>query len=195
KVAFLLEAFSQARSGDRLKVLDVGCGVGLIHPFLATSVDELHAMDASEESLAIARRNNPTVQYRAHQGQRLPYADGTFDSAYAICVLHHVPVSQWQEFAKEMARVVRRGGRIVVIEHNPLNPATQWIVRGCEIDEDAVLVWPWRLRRVMASAGIQDLTLRYFLFTPFEHPVFRRLDRLFERLPLGAQYVASGRVA
>ena len=107
KVAFLLEAFSQARSGDRLKALDVGCGVGLIHPFLAKSVDELHAVDVSEDSLAIARQNNPSVQYRAYDGLRLPYADGTFDCAFAIGVMHHVPVSQWKAFAVEMARVVR----------------------------------------------------------------------------------------
>jgi SAM-dependent methyltransferase len=192
KVPLLREAFNAARTERPLRVLDVGCGIGLIHPYLAPSVDELHGTDVSQQSILLARRSNPSVHYLAHEGDTLPYDDDTFDCAYAICVLHHVPPEQWQGFISEMARVVRPDGIVLIIEHNPLNPATQWVVRSCELDEGAVLLPPWRLRAIMAAAGIAALNVRHILFTPFDRPVFRKLDRLLARLPLGAQYVVSG---
>jgi SAM-dependent methyltransferase len=193
KVPLLLEAFDRVRTEQALRVLDVGCGVGLIHPYLAPSVDELHGIDVSQQSILLAGRSNPSVHYLAHQGHTLPYDDGTFDCAYAICVLHHVPPEQWGGFISEMARVVRPDGIVLIIEHNPLNPATQWVVRSCELDERAVLLPHWTLRGLMAAAGIAALDVRHILFTPFDRPMFRKLDRLLARLPLGAQYVVSGR--
>jgi ubiquinone/menaquinone biosynthesis C-methylase UbiE len=193
KVPLLREAFEAVRTERPLRALDVGCGVGLIHPHLAPSVDELHGIDVSEDSISLAKRNNPSVHYLAHQGDTLPYDDDTFDCAYAICVLHHVPRAQWLGFISEMVRVVRPDGVVLVIEHNPLNPATQWVVRSCEFDQGAVLLAPWTLRRTMSAAGIIALNVRYILFTPFDLPAFQKLDRLLARLPLGAQYVVSGR--
>jgi ubiquinone/menaquinone biosynthesis C-methylase UbiE len=192
KASLLREAFDAIRTERPLKILDVGCGVGLIHPHLAPSVDELHGIDVSQESLSLAKRKNPSVRYFVQQGNTLPYGDDTFDCAYAICVLHHVPRAQWLGFISEMVRVVRPDGIVLVIEHNPLNPATQWVVRSCEFDEGAILVAPWTLRRTMSDAGIVAPNVRYILFTPFDRPVFWKLDRLLARLPLGAQYVVGG---
>ncbi|PWT74098.1 MAG: class I SAM-dependent methyltransferase [Proteobacteria bacterium] len=193
KVPLLREALDAARTQRPLRVLDVGCGIGLIHPFLAPSVDELHGTDVSQQSIAIARRSNPSVHYRAQTEDALPYPDNSFDCAYAICVLHHVSPAQWPGFISEMARVVRPDGIVLIIEHNPLNPATQWVVRSCELDEGAVLLPPWTLRNLMAEAGIAALDVRHILFTPFDRPLFRKLDRLLARVPFGAQYVVSGR--
>jgi len=193
KVPFLLEAFDAVRTEQALRVLDVGCGVGLIHPYLAPSVDELHGIDVSQESISLAKRNNPSVQYLAHQGETLPYDDGTFDCAYAIGVVHHLSPKQWQGFISDMVRVVRSNGVVLIIEHNPLNPATQSVVRSCELDQGAVLLPSWKLRRLMAAAGMVALDVRHILFTPFDRPVFRKLDRLLAWLPMGAQYVVSGR--
>lgn len=179
---------------SKLKVLDVGCGVGLVHPYILDSVGELHATDVSRASLHVAGRTNPHVRYLAYDGSTLPYEADSFDCAYAICVMHHVPVPQWQNFLREMRRVVRPNGVIVIIEHNPLNPATQWIVRTNAMDENAVLLTPWKLRKLMKSVGVSSLWLRYVLFVPFAGKVARAIDGLLARVPLGTQYVLSGRV-
>jgi hypothetical protein len=91
-----------------------------------------------------------------------------------------------------MHRVVKKRGVVVIIEHNPLNPATQWIVNTCPIDKDAHLVAPWRMRALMKAVGLRS-KLHYILFTPLERRVFRKLDHLLRFVPLGAQYVAMGR--
>jgi SAM-dependent methyltransferase len=177
------------------KILDVGCGVGLVHPYLIDHVAELHGTDISTLSLARAAKSNPKVHYTAYEGGVLPYTDGAFDCAFAINVMHHVPPESWNRFVSEMARIVRPGGQVVVFEHNPFNPATRWIVRTCELDRGAVLLPPRHLRSLFASSGLRDIMIRYVLFTPFEAPLFRSLDNALARLPLGAQYVMRGFVS
>lgn len=195
KIEQLLDAFSEVGPVDKLKVLDVGCGVGLGHDAIAEAVGELHGVDVSQESLDMAVRDNPNVSYRSYEGNRLPYSDSSFDCAYAICVLHHVPKRQWSVFMEEMVRVIRPGGQLVVIEHNPLNPATQWVVRTCELDKNANLLFSWRLRRLFIHVGAVLPRVRFTLFTPFAAKFFRALDRGLCRIPLGAQYIVTGRKA
>lgn len=193
KASILLKALSGIGNPAEMKLLDVGCGTGLVHPYLAGHVRELHGVDVSEKSLSVARENNSGARLASYDGSRLPYEDGEFDCAYAICVLHHVPVPQWQPFMDELARVIKRRGMVVVIEHNPLNPATQWVVRTCALDDDAVLLWPRRLRQLFARTGLQDVDVSHVGFTPFGSAFFRRLDTALARIPLGTQYVMHGR--
>jgi SAM-dependent methyltransferase len=193
KVEILLPALAQIDADiSRLRVLDVGCGVGLVHRYIAPTVRRLYGADVSSASIEVARNENPDVTYEGYDGRTLPYPDASFDCAYAICVLHHVPVPQWQEFVAEMRRVVRPGGLVLLIEHNPLNPATQFVVRNAPMDENAVLVWPRRLRSLMKAAGLAHSWTRYVLFTPFAGRFFRKLDRLLSPIPLGTQYVMGG---
>lgn len=182
------------KNTSQLKVLDIGCGVGLVHPYLVGAVGSLHGADVSSVSLEIAQRNNPDVRYQVYDGQALPYADAMFDCALAIAVMHHVPSAQWPGFLREMTRVVRPGGLVLVIEHNPLNPATRWVVRHAPMDEGAELLTPWRLRGLMKAAGICQPWTRYILFTPFSGKFFRLLDRWLARVPLGTQYAMGGDV-
>jgi len=195
KAEILNDLFSSLESDRRgIKVLDVGCGVGLVHPLIVGSVGELHGYDVSEDSIDVARRDNPGVSYTATPPGPLPYDDHSFDCAYAICVLHHVPLSEWAFFTREMARVVKPGGVVVFIEHNPYNPATRWVVNNCPIDKDAVLVKPSRLGELMAGAGASRTDISYVMFAPFEGRAFRRLDDMLSRVPLGAQYVSVSQI-
>jgi ubiquinone/menaquinone biosynthesis C-methylase UbiE len=195
KADILLPAFTEISTDTSgLRVLDVGCGVGLVHRYIEGVLGELHGTDVSGESIVEAQKQNPRVVYRNYDGSHLPYADASFDCAYAICVLHHVPVPQWPQFISEMRRVVRPGGMVLLIEHNPLNPATQFVVRNAPMDENAVLVWPRRLRALMKAAGLGRILTHYVLFTPFEGRFFRRLDRALSAIPLGTQYVMGARV-
>jgi SAM-dependent methyltransferase len=175
------------------KVLDVGCGVGALHPLLAPLCGELHGADISAACIDQARANNPDVRYSAYEGLTLPYADGQFDIAIAICVMHHVPPADWTAFAAELKRVVRPGGLVCVIEHNPFNPATRLSVMRCPFDEDAVLLRRSRMRAVLTQAGLDWTCGRYFVFVPTTAPWARWLERRLAWLPLGAQYAALAR--
>ncbi|MGC1779343.1 MAG: class I SAM-dependent methyltransferase [Xanthobacteraceae bacterium] len=175
-----------------LGMLDVGCGVGELHPHLRGMFGRICGADVSEASIAQARARNPEVRYDAYAGETLPYDDAAFDLSMAICVLHHVPPPQWLGFVREMRRVVRPGGLVCLIEHNPFNPLTRLAVARCEFDDDAVLLHAGRTRALMAHAGLHDTRSQYFLLLPSAAPLARRVERSFCRMPLGAQYIASG---
>ena len=173
-------------------ILDVGCGVGEFHPFVQGMFGRICGADVSAASIAQARIRNPGVQYEAYVGETLPYESAAFDLSVAICVLHHVPLSQQIRLLREMQRVVRPGGLVCLIEHNPLNPLTRLAVARCEFDRDAVLLHAARTRALMADAGLHDARSHYFLLLPSAAPLARRVERSLRRIPLGAQYIASG---
>lgn len=172
--------------------LDLGCGIGDYHQRFAAAFKSLSAIDVSEESVRFARAQHPTVDYETYAGGRLPYSDNRFDLVFAICVVHHVPTALWKEFADEMFRVARPGGLAVIIEHNPFNPATQYIVRTCPIDRDAVLLSMSRTRRLLESSGFAIRESRSILSVPPSNRVTCALDRVLGRLPFGAQYFVTG---
>ncbi|MBM7484079.1 SAM-dependent methyltransferase [Bradyrhizobium sp. USDA 3686] len=201
KARYLLNAFSKFRSQSDislrpLDVLDIGCGQGLIHPHLrpAQSGIKLTGIDVAGTVIEEAKATNPDVHYDVYEGTRLPYQDRSFDIAYAIAVMHHVPPDDWESFLVEAARVVRPGGRVIIIEHNPLNPLTQKIVRSCPFDQNAVLLRSGRLAKLFRAAGMVDLERQFIIFTPFDTPFFHKVDASFGWLPLGAQYCMAAHV-
>lgn len=199
KADYLVELLSDLHTRDTsvapLKVLDVGCGHGHIHPHLLKSGVPLalSGIDMASTVIEEAKQTNPSVDYTSYDGEMLPYADASFDAAYAIAVMHHVPPAQWAAFLAEMKRVVRPGGLIAIFEHNPLNPLTRWIVNTCPIDENAVLLGMGKLKGLVAGTGFGDISGRYILFLPFDGKTFRDFDKTIGWLPLGAQYYVAAR--
>ena len=188
-----LRALIRRDFGADARVLDIGCGTGNIHPLIAGGVAELHGVDVSGRSIDVARTSNPGVRYAVHAGGTLPYDDRSFDVAYTICVMHHVPPAHWPDFVREMRRVLRPGGVGLVFEHTPRNPLTRRVVRDCPLDKAAVLLPAQRTRRLLDEAGFVDTQARFILTGPLLGDIGRRIDNLAAPLPLGAQYFVRGR--
>jgi hypothetical protein len=89
-----------------------------------------------------------------------------------------------------MRRVLRPGGLVCVIEHNPLNPLTRLAVSRCEFDRDAVLFGAGKARKLMAAGGLREIGARYFLLLPWEAKSARRVENALSNVPLGAPYAA-----
>ncbi|MEX0409337.1 methyltransferase domain-containing protein [Aquibium sp. LZ166] len=184
---------AQERFGeiDKLDVLDLGCGLGAYHPGLEGAFRSLHGADVSARSVELAAERHPFVHYVNFDGVTLPYPDDSFDLAFTICVMHHVPPAQWDGFVAEMKRVLKPGGLALVYEHNPYNPATQYIVRSCDIDKDAVLLTPRKLRGLFGAAGFDEVQTRTIFSVPPKGALLTQIDSLFGHLPFGAQYYLS----
>ncbi len=198
KADYLLKLAGEEQQGKApLKVLDVGCGHGLIHPYLYNQTDvplELTGIDVAATVIDVARKDHPSISYDTYEGTRLPYEDNSFDMGFSICTMHHVPPAQWQSFLAELKRVVRPGGVVTIFEHNPYNPLTLYVVNSCPIDDDAVLLRPGKLKSLFQVNEFNDIKTDFILFTPFATGFFRQMDKALKWLPLGAQYFTFGRV-
>jgi SAM-dependent methyltransferase len=190
KVAHLLGTLRQ-KFGDlsRLRVLDVGCGVGLTDQLLKAHLPHLVGVDLSGKSLEVARVRNPQIAYHHLADNNLPFANGSFDVVFAICVWHHVPPNQWTAFISELSRVIVPNGLLLIYEHNPWNPLTRLVVSRCSFDEDAVLVSAYQAARKVREAGFGKINTDYLLFLPFKSGIIQRLEAaIFRKIPLGGQY-------
>jgi ubiquinone/menaquinone biosynthesis C-methylase UbiE len=90
--AFPWEALPPAAVG-----VDVGCGSGRWARFAAPRVGTLHCVDASEQALAVAKRNlvaHTNVRFHHAYVDRMPFAEASLDFGYSLGVLHHLPDTQ-----------------------------------------------------------------------------------------------------
>ena len=168
----------------------MGCGTGTTDRHLAPRVRKLHGVDISEEMLVKAQHNVPKAKFAWYDGEKLPFADETFDVVVAICVLHHVPVSMRFKVVSEMVRVTRPEGIVAVFEHNPYNPLTRYAVNTCELDEDAVLLSSRETVGLLKDSADVEPEFRHFLFSPLGGAIGCSLDRHLRDVPLGGQYAA-----
>jgi len=177
---------------EKPAMLDVGCGIGSFHPLLRGMVGRLSGIDVSSACIAQARADNRDVQYSEFDGINFPFDDASFDLVTAICVMHHVAPPEWAGFMREMRRVVRPGGLVCVIEHNPYNPLTRLAVARCEFDREAVLLSAGATRKLMVEGGLHEVGACHFLLLPWQTKPARRVEHALRTLPLGAQYAAFG---
>jgi demethylmenaquinone methyltransferase / 2-methoxy-6-polyprenyl-1,4-benzoquinol methylase len=106
---------AQLGPGDR--ALDVATGTGDLALALARRVGgtgEVVGSDFSEGMLALARRKDPSLRWEWGNALELPYADDEFDAATVGFGARNF--SDLDRGLAEMARVVRPGGRVVVLE-------------------------------------------------------------------------------
>ena len=192
KADLLRDLSRQRLDTERPDMLDVGCGVGSLHPLLHGIAGRLSGIDVSSASLAQARAANSGVDYREFDGRTFPFEDSSFDLVTAICVMHHIVPAEWTHFIGEMRRVVRPGGLVCVIEHNPYNPLTRLAVARCEFDRDAVLLSAGKTRKLMAAGGLREIGMRHFLLLPWDTKPARRLEEALSGVSLGGQYAAFG---
>jgi len=178
---------------ENLRVLDVGCGVGLTDELLKAELPILAGVDVSSRSLDEARCRNPELSYNWSDGKTLPYPDRSFDMLFAICVWHHVPPEGWDNFVQEMLRVLVPSGILLVFEHNPWNPFTRAAVSRCAFDCDATLLSAPMAKRKLIRAGFRHESTDFILFTPLESQFLRRIERrILRKIPIGAQYALLG---
>jgi ubiquinone/menaquinone biosynthesis C-methylase UbiE len=104
-------------------VLDVGCGTGTLLLAAAERVGPsgaVHGVEPSPEMAAHARHK--AAAHRAPlavvegSADRLPYAPASFDAVFCTLVVHHLPRSMQEGAIREMRRVLRPGGRVVIVD-------------------------------------------------------------------------------
>jgi SAM-dependent methyltransferase len=149
-----------AAAGERW--LDAACGPGLVTRALAPRVAEVHGVDMTPAMIAIARREAERAGARnavfsLGDATALDFGAAAFDGAVTRFSLHHIPLPG--RVVRELARVVRPGGAVVLADHVTSDDAEvaawhQEIERLRDPSHWACLT-PAALRRLGSSAGLE----------------------------------------
>ena len=107
-------AVELARVAPGSRALDVATGTGDLAVALRAAGAEVVGCDFSEEMLERARRKEPSARFEWADALALPYDDDSFDAATVGFGARNF--SDLGRGLAEMARVVRPGGRVVVLE-------------------------------------------------------------------------------
>jgi ubiquinone/menaquinone biosynthesis C-methylase UbiE len=99
------------------RVLEVGCGTGLILRRIAQHADNAWGVDLSPGMVRVAKQRG--LQVVLGSATDLPFADESFDLVCSFKVLAHVP--DIGRALSEIARVTRPGGQMVLEFYNPLS--------------------------------------------------------------------------
>ena len=99
---------------------DLGCGTGQLSTLVAPFVARVVAVDSSPSMLQAARkrlREHRNVDLRRGDLEALPIDDGLLDAATLMLVLHHV--ADPARALAEVARVLKPGGRLLIVDMAP----------------------------------------------------------------------------
>jgi SAM-dependent methyltransferase len=118
-IRWILKKISLA---DVRRVLDYGCGTGELTRLLADQLGErtnIVGIDPIPKAIRTARADTdparyPHVEYRTVKTERLPFHEGEFD--FALCIRALMPRENPQALLRELARVLKPGGRLLAVE-------------------------------------------------------------------------------
>jgi SAM-dependent methyltransferase len=141
-------------------VADLGCGTGDLAAALAPHVARVVAVDDSAAMLDGARARTaglPNVELRAGALEALPLADASVDVAFAVLVLHHL--ADPAGALREAARVLRPGGRLVVVDMVPHERAEYRELMGHQwMGFDESQLAPWCRAAGLGEVAVRPLT-------------------------------------
>jgi SAM-dependent methyltransferase len=175
-------------------VLDLGCGPGLYtQELLARGACRVVGVDASATMIGLARdRVGGAVTFHC-QDVQAPFGfagDGEFDAAVLPLVIHHL--DDRIAALREVARVLRPGGRLVVSTHHPI---TDWINHGGsyftveKIQERWRVDWEVAYWRQPLGVSCDEFTTAGFLIDRVHEP--RPSPQLCQRYPEVAAQLAA----
>lgn len=152
---------SQIVPQARGSVLEIGVGSGLNLPFYGADVEQLCALDPSEELLTMARKNARgmalPIEFITRSGENIPLDAGTVDTVVTTWTLCTIPDPV--QALKEMRRVLKPDGVMLFAEHGlapeaniqgwqrRLNPLWRRIAGGCNLDR--------KIDQLIQTAGFQ----------------------------------------
>jgi ubiquinone/menaquinone biosynthesis C-methylase UbiE len=151
---------SGTRPGDR--VLDVGSSSGYLVRLLAAVAGpsgSVTGLDPSEAAVAHARRRAPAgASFTAGVAQDLSaFPGGSFDVVTSTLALHHVPARKRQDAFREMYRVTRPGGRLLVADFDPSRRALRLHGGAARMRHAAATVGPLDDLAVTAGYRVEAL--------------------------------------
>ena len=182
------------RHGGGARVLDAGCGTGSQLAEIAGRGFDVVGLEPAIEMRRIAIKANPGVEIGSGSITAMPFPDASFDVVIALEVLRYLPETDNDLAWKEMLRVLRPGGALIVTLVN------RWAIDGYVIHEwiqtrrasrpggprraHCEFTTPGRIRRYLAGLGVTEVKTLGRLVLPLRwaYKIDQRLGQKMARL-------------
>jgi ubiquinone/menaquinone biosynthesis C-methylase UbiE len=139
-------------------VLDVGCGTGTLAIAAKRRVGSTGracGIDASSEMIARAgekaRKAGLDVEFKNEVIDALPFPDALFDAVLNTLMLHHLPRKLREDGAREIRRVLKPGGRVLVVDFGGAKPQRGFLAH---FHQRHGHVKPAEVTALLSSAGL-----------------------------------------
>ncbi len=129
----LKKTLAQVESKPDSRLLQLTCVYGKLTPsLLHHTANEVHLCDVAAGQLRLARSKTSVLSGRCHlarmNAECLAYANDSFEQVILFFLFHELPPSARQNVYDEIARVVKRGGSVLITEYATM-PRTHWLYR------------------------------------------------------------------
>jgi ubiquinone/menaquinone biosynthesis C-methylase UbiE len=165
-----LEAIRLADIQPGQRLLDAACGTGRATLDLAREVGEsgrVDALDLTDAMLDQARAKiekaglSNLVFFQQGNARQLPYPDNTFDLLYNGYMFDLIPKEGFLPILKEFARVLKPGGKLVLVNMSKPGPQKTFYETVYEKGWAVMPCRPVLMASLLESAGFTDVTRRY----------------------------------
>jgi len=175
------------------RILSFGSGIGVSLSGFRRSFKESKVtyVGLSDESIAFAKQESPGGEdYLLVKRCTISMPDASFDLAFANCVFNQIPKEDHHNWFKELHRVVKPGGKLVVFEHNPRNPFSVRMVDTPPSGANVGLIGTPELKQTVLAAGWDGVKIDYHVYFPAMFAKLRPLGRGLRWCGFSRQYIA-----
>lgn len=156
------------------RVLDLGAGEGQIARLLASNGAKVVGVDPTWSQMQEASKRGGDPTYAVAAAAELPHSGGQFDAVIACLVFEHI--DPLEGAVGEVARVLRPGGRFVLMLNHPLLqvPGSGWIDDHTVEPSDQY----WRVGPYLVESHVEE-EVHKDVFIPFVHrPLHKYINAL-----------------
>jgi len=149
---------------DGSRFLEVGCGTGHWSEYFSNRGFEVTGIDVSKEMIEVAKKKHiANSQFQVADGENLPFADESFDSAAAITTLEFT--ANPEKMISEMIRCVKKpGGKLIVGVLNALCSYNQkWKNKSHSVYSSAKLFSPEQVKELLEPFGRPQILVVGFI--------------------------------
>lgn len=142
------------------EVLDVGCGTGEFSPLF--DAQRYHGIDISAAYIRHARRVH-AGSFGVMDATHLAFSDAQFDFVLVMAILHHLSDQDVHAVLREVRRVAKRGGTILILEDAQVQEKETWLTKLAKrYDKGSFIRTPQQYRQLFGAEMLprEEFTFR-----------------------------------
>lgn len=188
-----------------LNCIDLGCGTAETTEYFQDKFKYTVGCDYSFGILKFAMQKELEHIFLINSlSEVLPFKENSFNVAVLFNMIHHIDSNEKLiQTLKEVCRVLKKDGLIVIYEMNPLNPLTRYVINTNEIDSSVNLdgykkslypttFYTWETRSIMKQCGFNIWEQQYLCFFPKFLSFLLPIERFLTKIPIGGLYSVFG---